>query len=266
MIDHDTLEIRVLEMTQHYGIRSILRDVTLDIHRGEVIALMGVNGVGKSTLLAAMAGVLTPQKGHVEIGGLRRRSTVEAEKAIRRRVAYLPATPWLPSLMSGREFIIATGRLYEVEDGQLMAHADMLLDLFELGPQADNTIRSYSTGQQKKIAICSALITSAPILLLDEPFSGGLDPAGIFCLRKVMMQLAARADVTIVMATPVPEMVEDLADRVVIISGGTILTAATPEELKQRAGEGATFAEAIEHLMNPETAAKLGRYLEARNQ
>jgi hypothetical protein len=70
------------------------------------------------------------------------------------------------------------GRLYEIEDTRLLDHIDRLLVLFDLVDQGDWTISSYSNGQQKKIAIASALVTEAPVLLLDEPFAGGLDPAG----------------------------------------------------------------------------------------
>jgi ABC-type multidrug transport system ATPase subunit len=66
------------------------------------------------------------------------------------------------------------------------------------------------------------LVTEAPVLLLDEPFSGGLDPSGLMVLRHVLQRLAASKEVTIVMATPVPELVEGLADRVALIRDGQI--------------------------------------------
>jgi len=71
--------IEVVGVTQHYGVRPILHDVSLRVAGGELVALMGPNGMGKSTLLSVMAGILSPQKGHVEIDGVRRRSSAEAE-------------------------------------------------------------------------------------------------------------------------------------------------------------------------------------------
>ena len=144
---------------------------------------MGPNGSGKSTLLAAMAGILAPQKGHVEINGRKRRSSPDAELAIRKATVYLPADAWLPATMSCREFILAVGRLYEVEDERLMDHAGRLLTLFQLDEKADSPISACSTGQRKKVAVCSALIAEAPVMILDEPFSGGLDPSGLLALR-----------------------------------------------------------------------------------
>ena len=103
--------IDVVDLTQHYGIKPVLRGVNLQVGRGEVVALLGPNGMGKTTLLAAMAGVLSPQKGYVEIDGLRRKSSVENELAIRKKTVYLPDRPWLPVMRTGREFLLAVGRL-----------------------------------------------------------------------------------------------------------------------------------------------------------
>ncbi len=86
--------------------------------------------------------------------------------------------------MSPREFWVSVGKLYGVDDERLFDHVERLVALFELQQVVDSPISSGSTGQQKKVALSAALITEAPILLLDEPFAGGLDPSGILALRK----------------------------------------------------------------------------------
>ena len=120
------------------------------------------------------------------IDGLKRRGSEEEELAIRKMTVYLPDQPWLPAQQTGREFLLAVGRLYDVEDERLMDHVDQLLDLFDLSEQGDTPIRTLSAGQKKKVALCSALVTEAPVLLLDEPFSGGLDPAGLLTLKRII--------------------------------------------------------------------------------
>jgi ABC-type nitrate/sulfonate/bicarbonate transport system ATPase subunit len=95
--------IEVSHISHHYGVKPVLQDVTLSVGAGELVALMGPNGMGKSTLMAIMAGVLWPLKGYVEIDGKRRRSNEENELAIRQKVVYLTAEPWLPSLRTGRQ-------------------------------------------------------------------------------------------------------------------------------------------------------------------
>ena len=88
--------IQLQQVTQHYGVRPVLRRIDLTIETGELVAVIGPNGMGKSTLLSVMAGVLSPQHGKVLIDGLERKSTVEQELAIRQRTVFLPDRPWLP--------------------------------------------------------------------------------------------------------------------------------------------------------------------------
>ncbi len=88
--------IQVTNVTHHYGVKPVLRDVSMHVNIGELVAIMGPNGMGKSTLVSVIAGILWPVKGYVEIDGLRRRSSEEAELAIRRKVVYLSADPWVP--------------------------------------------------------------------------------------------------------------------------------------------------------------------------
>ena len=178
--------IELVDVTQHYGTRPVLTKMNVAVDRGEMVVVLGPNGMGKSTLLGVMGGVLTPQSGYVEINGLRRKRSAQEEIEIRRTAVYLPDKPWLPGNRTGREFLLGVGRLYDIADERLFDHADRLLALFELTSKGDAPIRSYSSGQQKKIALCAALMSEAPVLLLDEPFSGGLDPSGLLALKRVL--------------------------------------------------------------------------------
>ncbi|HPF39542.1 MAG TPA: ABC transporter ATP-binding protein [Phycisphaerae bacterium] len=254
--------IRFVNVTHHYGVKPVLRQIDMEVPSGELVAVMGPNGMGKSTLLGVAAGVLWPIKGYTEINGRRRRASVKDELAIRRQTVYLTDHPWIPANHTGREFLIAVGRLYEIDIDRLMEHCEQLLRLFDLAEQADVLIRRYSNGQQKKIAICSALITEAKVMILDEPFTGGLDPSGIFVLKKVLKQLAERSDVTILMATQLPEVVDELAHRIAIVRNGELTAYATPAELKRRVSENATLQEAMAELTSPKTEAEIAFYFE----
>jgi ABC-2 type transport system ATP-binding protein len=254
--------IELRGVTQHYGVRPVLHDVSLRIERGEIIVVLGPNGMGKSTLLGVMAGVLSPQKGEILIDGLRRRGSVDEELEIRRRAVFLPDQPWLPAQRTGREFLLAVGRLYSLDDERLMSHGNQLLDLFDLLEQADSPIRTYSAGQKKKIALCSALITEAPVLFLDEPFSGGLDPAGLLALKRLFMRHAQRRELTIVLTSPVPELVEELATRFVIIYRGEILAFETLDGLQRQTGCRGSLGEVLERLVYPDTSRKIDEYFQ----
>jgi ABC-type multidrug transport system ATPase subunit len=177
-------------------------------------------------------------------------------------VAYLPDKPWLPATQTGREFLIACGELYERPASHVMEHAERLLRLFNLADRGDWSISSYSAGQQKKIALCAALITEAPYLLLDEPFSGGLDPAGILALKRVLERLAACNHRTVVLTTPVPELIEAFSERIVIIQDGRVAANDTVEGLKRAAGVEGGFDVVLQQLMHPETLENIESYFE----
>jgi ABC-2 type transport system ATP-binding protein len=254
--------IELHEVTQHYGVRPILRSVSLKIHRGELAVILGPNGMGKSTLLGVMAGVLPPLRGTVRVDGKVRRGSCEDELAIRKQCVYLPDQPWLPASQTGREFLLAVARLYDVDAERSMEHADQLLDLFDLAEKGESPIRGYSAGQKKKIALCSALISEAPILLLDEPFSGGLDPSGLLTLKKVFQHHARRKELTIVMTSPVPELVEEIATRIIIIEHGQILADGSLDALQLLTGCRGSLGDVLERLIFPDTTRKLAEYFQ----
>jgi ABC-type multidrug transport system ATPase subunit len=256
--------IDIPELWHHYGIKPVLRGVSLHIERGEVVCVMGPNGMGKSTLLSVVAGVLSPMKGSVQIDGRRRRASVEDEQAIRRQVVYLPDTPWLSEGNTGREFLFAVGRLYEVAEERLFDHIERLLDLFDLTGLADNPIRGYSSGQKKKLGICSALLPEAPVMILDEPFSGGLDSSALLALPQVLRHRTKEQGATILMAVPVPELVEGLADRIAVIKDGQILAFDTPDGLRQRSGAGGSLAQVLETIIHPQGVTNIRRYFQER--
>jgi len=252
--------IDVVGVNHHYGLRPVLRNVNLRIGTGELVSIMGPNGSGKTTLMQILAGLLSPVDGHVEIGGLRRKRTADEELAIRKQVVHLPAEPWTPRTRTGREWLMAVGRVYSVPDERLMEHIPRLLELFNLEDQKDELISAYSTGQRKKIALAGALVTEAPVMLLDEPFAGGLDPSGISALKRVLNHHRVQRDLTVVMATPVPELVEELSDRIAILKEGRVLAFGTLDELRKQAGSEGRLDDVYERIASPRSADKIDQY------
>jgi ABC-type multidrug transport system ATPase subunit len=255
--------INVKNISHSYSEKSVLQDIELTIPAGELLAVMGSNGAGKSTLLAAIAGTLLPSLGHVEIDGVARRSSVEGEMATRKKIAYLPANPWMARQTKVRKWLHLYGQLYNVPKRRLLEHTERLLELFHLTEHADEPIRACSTGQQKKAALCAVLVTDAPILVLDEPFTGGLDPSAIRALERVLKHLADKEDKTIVLSSQIPELVEAVADRVAILDGNKIIGVGSLEEMHKAFGTEGPLAELFEQATQPSPEDEVAKYLEA---
>ncbi len=260
--------IHASHLFHHYSGRPVLRDVSFSVRPGELLAVMGPNGMGKSTLLSILAGTLSPLEGDVTIDGKVRRGSVDDEIALRKMCAYLPDHPWLPNNVSGRELLLATGRIWERPERQLIDNIDRVLRLFHLEDKADEPTAGYSNGQKKKIALAATLITDAKVLLLDEPFTGGLDPSGIRALKEVLAVLRRRDDVTVVMATQIASIAEAIADRILVMGEGEVITCGTLDELRSQAGKAndAPLDSVLEHFIDPGGDERLTDYLEVNHR
>lgn len=252
--------INVCDVSHHYGVRPVLSHVDLCVSPGELVAIMGPNGVGKSTLLGIIGGLISPAKGFVEVNGLRRRSSEEIEMQIRKQLTFLPDHPWLPDFMTTREWLLAVGQLYDVDSDRLMDHINRLLDVFQLSDKGDSPIRTCSNGQKKKISICGSLVTEAPILVLDEPFTGGLDPSAILALGRVLKHLAEKDKATIVMASQIPETVELMTHKIVVLGDTRIIACDTLDGLRAKTGCSGSLPEVFEKIVHPQTLEHIENY------
>lgn len=251
--------IEVSCVYHHYGLKPTLSEVSFEVQTGQTLAIIGPNGSGKTTLLSILSGILSPVEGWVKIDGRERRSSTETGLAIREHTVYLPATQWFPKNVTGRQFLLGVAEIYGVQARRRFDHVERLLSVFHLGELGDADISSYSTGQKQKLNLASALITDATVLLLDEPFSGGLDPAGITAMKQILRHLTERTDRTVVMSTPVPELVEEVADEILILSEGRILIHDSIDNVKKSCN-AASLDDALRELVFPETQSELRDY------
>jgi ABC-2 type transport system ATP-binding protein len=257
--------LRALNLTHYYSTTPVLRDINLTVPDGQSVALLGPNGIGKTTLLSILGGVQSPTFGHIEVNGFARRGSIDEELEIRRQCVFLPDDCWLPPDRSGGDWLLAVGRVYGVPDESLYPKAQSLIDVFNLEGVANYCLGDCSTGQKKKWALCSALLTDAKILLLDEPFSGGLDPAGILALQRILRHASASEGRTILFTTPVPEIVEGTADRLLVIENGTIAADEMVAELSARSESGSVTG-LLQRMFFGTTLNRLESYFEGASQ
>jgi ABC-2 type transport system ATP-binding protein len=209
------LEARSLSLVRDGAI--VLNDVSFAVAPGEVYALLGGNGAGKSSTLLTFLGFLGPSGGEVLVAG---RPVMQDVEAARSAIAYLPEAAALYGHLNAYEnlgyFLDLAGRRVD------RAAMDAALDQVALPPEArGRRMQSYSKGMRQKTAIALALLRDTPILLLDEPTSG-LDPVAIDEFHAMVKALAA-AGRTVLMVTHDVYGACQIADRVGLLRGGRMV-------------------------------------------
>jgi ABC-2 type transport system ATP-binding protein len=239
--------ISITNLSKSYdGVRA-LRNVTLEIPRGEFFGLIGANGAGKSTLLKSIIGLVRPDNGEIKITDY---STEEDLLSIKRLVGYAPEEPILYDYLTGREYLEFVGSLREM-DGQVAANRiEELMSVYELSEKASQLIAEYSHGMRKKISLCAALLDQPQILLLDEP-TNGLDPESVFQLKK-QLQAGSERGVTVIFSSHILDTVEKVCHRIGIIHEGRIIACGSLAELRTQHGEELSLEEIFMRLVEKE--------------
>jgi branched-chain amino acid transport system ATP-binding protein len=221
--------LRIESLSVPRANRLVLRDVSLEITPGEVTALLGPNGTGKSTLVLAVAGVLRPTAGRVLLGDqdLTKR---RPEKIRRAGVAVVPeGRRLLPELTVADNLRVAT---YSLDNGEAESGVEYALSLFpELRPRMDTTARDLSGGQQQMVVLAQALASRPAVLLVDE-LSLGLAP---LVVKRLVPSLAAVAasGVGVLLIEQFAHVALGLANRAYVLGGGRIRYEGTAQELKE---------------------------------
>ena len=216
-----------------------LAGVSLRVGRGEVVAVLGANGSGKSSLVRILSTLLEPDTGWARVFGHDvAREAAEVRRHINRvsveAAFFKEMSPWENMLYAARLYGTAAGLRARVEDvlGRLGLQADAY----------DRPMKQLSRGQQQKVAIARSFLTSPSLLLMDEPTTG-LDPRSKRDVQAVLHSLRRQREVTVLLCTHDLDEAEALADRVVVLDEGRVLADAAPEALKAgRTLEEAYFA------------------------
>ena len=221
--------IRFDAVSKHYAARPVLRDLSFSIKKGELVALVGGSGSGKTTTLKCINRLVEPDAGAIQIEG--RPVNAEPGFMLRRRIGYVFQGIGLFPHLSVGENIAVTPQLLGWERERIARRVDELLDLVEL-PRAfgARAPAALSGGQRQRVGVARALAAEPQIVLMDEPF-GALDPVTRDSLGRAYRALHERLQLTTVLVTH--DMLEALllADRVLVMQGGELLADDTPQRL-----------------------------------
>lgn len=219
-------------LSKAYGEMVAVRDLSLTVREGEVYALLGANGAGKTTALRCLATLLRPTSGTARIAG---RDAVREPLEVRRRLGFLAASMGLYQRLTGRELLRYFAGLQGMEGAEAEARVEEMVSLFDLAPFADSLCGKLSTGQRQRVSIARAVVHDPPALVLDEP-TLGLDVLSGEAIFRFIDAARARGR-AVLFSTHQMSEVELLADRVGVIAGGRLVAEGTVEELVAGSGE-----------------------------
>ena len=233
MSSHNVIEVQGISTT--LGGKSIHRDLDLSVARGEVIALIGGSGTGKSVLLREIIGLLRPQAGHIRLFGHSVwDSTPEQMNLLRRRFGVLFQDGALFSSLSVEDNV-ATPLFEHTELPHPLCRQLARLKLALAGLPADVSAKrpsELSGGMRKRVALARALVLDPELLFLDEPTSG-LDPISARAFDKLIRLLADSLGLTVFLVTHDLDTLFSIIDRVIVLSNGRVLGSGSVAELKQ---------------------------------
>ncbi len=216
-------------LVKRFGSFTAVDQLHMTIPRGAFYAFLGPNGAGKSTSISLMTGTYAADAGTLTILGLdAQRSPLD----VKRRLGVVPEELSLFERLTGRQYLVFSGRMHGLDGAESAARAEELLTLTELSAKGDTLVAEYSKGMRRRLAIAAALIHAPDLVLLDEPFEG-IDVLAAGVIRELLAELSRRG-VTLLLTTHVLEIADRLATHAGVIRAGKLVDEGPVADLKHR--------------------------------
>jgi len=207
-----------------------LKGINLSIKEGEIFGILGPNGAGKTTLIKILCTLVLYDEGEVYINGHDPKK--EMGEVLKNLQAVLPESRGFNWRLTGKQNLEFYALLYGLSDAQAKERVEYLLDFTGLTPRADDGIQRYSTGMQRRLLLCRALLRDTPIIVFDEPTTG-LDPSSATEFRNMIIdRLAKEEGKTVILSTHNLQEAQGLCDRLAILDRGKIIALDTPDNVR----------------------------------
>jgi ABC-2 type transport system ATP-binding protein len=207
-----------------------LSGINLKVKEGEIIGILGPNGAGKTTLIKILCTLILHDEGEAYVNGYNVKN--EPGKVLKNVQAVLPGSRGFSWRLTGRQNLMFYSYLYGLDEEIAKKRIDFLLNFTDLEERADDGYQRYSSGMQRKLLLCRALLRDTPILLFDEP-TVGIDPASADGFRKLLREkLVKEEGKTILASTHNLKEAQELCDRIAILDGGKITKCDTPDNIR----------------------------------
>jgi ABC-type multidrug transport system ATPase subunit len=220
-MENSTTIVETHGLTKRYGSGVLaVNSVDMSVRRGEVYGFLGPNGAGKTTTLRMLVGLIRPTSGAATVAG-----HAPGDPAGLKRIGSLIESPGFYPYLSGRENLRVVADLA----GADRKRVNEVLDIVELASRAHRKFGTYSTGMKQRLGVAAALLKDPELLILDEP-TNGLDPQGMAEMRKLIKDIG-QGDRTVLLSSHLLGEVEQICDRVGVISNGKLVRQSTVQDL-----------------------------------
>ena len=223
--------IKLRDLFKSYGPVMALNGLNLEVPKGSLYGLLGPNGAGKSTALRIICTLLSPDSGHVEVGG---HNVLFEEKETRRRLGYVAQDVAIDKILTGRELLQLQGDLYHLEKKYKRKRIEELIERLDMHEWIDRRCGSFSGGMKRRLDLSSGLLHEPELLILDEP-TVGLDIESRSVIWGLLKELRNK-ETTILLSSHYLEEVDELADEMAIIDKGKVIASGKPDDLKKELG------------------------------
>ena len=220
--------VHLEDVTKYYGDKRALGPLSMDVEEGTTVGCLGLNGVGKTTLLRILACGLRPSSGVVEIGGL---NVLDHPHEVRKRVGYLPELPPVYGDMPVGEYLAFVGRIKGMPSRGLAERIEEVEGITHLNEVHDVPTRHLSQGYRQRVGVAQAIIHDPDVLILDEP-THDLDPVQIVEMRELIRALQGTR--TLLISSHILPEISQTCDRLLILNDGLIVAAGSESELRDR--------------------------------
>ncbi|MDX3226812.1 ATP-binding cassette domain-containing protein [Streptomyces sp. ME19-01-6] len=216
-------------LRKSYGEQVVLDGIDLDIPEGTVFSLLGPNGAGKTTMVQILSTLIRSDGGEFRVAG---HDPAKDPDAVRAAIGVTGQFSAVDNLLTGEENLLLMADLHHLGRREGRRRAAALLERFDLVGAAKKTPATYSGGMRRRLDIAMTLVGEPRIIFLDEPTTG-LDPRSRHTMWQLIRDLVA-GGVTVFLTTQYLEEADQLADRIAVLNGGTLVAEGTAEELKRR--------------------------------
>ena len=239
--------ISIEHLSKRFGEIAVLRDLTLDVIRGRVTAIVGPNAAGKTTLIKTILGLARPDSGTVRVNG----TVVNGDERYRADIGYMPQIARFPENMCAAE-LFQLVRDLRAGTANAQRLDEELVHEFGLDAVLHRPLRQLSGGTRQKVNAALAVLFAPSLLILDEP-TAGLDPVSSSILKDKILGLRA-SGCTIVITSHVMSELEELAQEVAVLVEGAVQYSGAMADLKRRTRQP-TLERAVAHLLTTRAAA-----------